>query len=283
MPGSISRDASAPGVSILRPCRHRGFTLIELLVVIAIISLLAAMLLPVLAQAKGKAKRIQCLNNERQMSITWVLYAGDNNENLVLNGQTVAGGSTNVKLWIQGVFFYAADNTNTALMLDSRYALFAPYLRTLAIYHCPSDRASVTEGGRIYPKIRSYGLNAFAGWTGQWDDRLGSPGVYRIFKKSSDIARPSTIFTFQDVFPDSICWPYFGVNMAVDSFFNFPAVYHNDGGVLGFADGHAEWHRWRDPRTLAAKSRDYHNHDDSSPGNVDLKWLRDHTTISFRQ
>ena len=280
MPGFTPHNESVPGASVPRLCRLRGFTLIELLVVIMIIGLLAAMLLPVLAQAKAKAKRVQCINNERQMSITWVMYAGDNNDNLALNGQTVAGGSTSIKLWIQGVFFYASDNTNTALMLDPKYALFAPYLRTLAIYHCPSDLVSVRVGPSVFPKIRSYGLNAFAGWTGQWDDRLGSPSIYRIFKKSTDIPMPSSIFTFQDVFPASICWPYFGVDMGADTFFNFPAVYHSDGGVLGFADGHAEWHRWQDPRTLAAKSKDYHDHDDSSPGNIDLKWLRSHTTVT---
>ena len=264
---------------------RRGFTLIELLVVIAIIAILAALLLPALAKAKIAAKKVQCINNQKQLAAVWVMYAGDNGDVLVPNGETYPP-STKDKLWIQGAFYYAEANTNSTYLLDPRYALFANYIRALKIYLCPTDREMVTVSGKPYPKIRSYSLNAYLGWTGTWDNRLGPVDsrrnpVYRVFKKHGELVPPlpGGVFIFQDVNPNSICWPFFGVQMVQEYFFNWPNSSHNRGGVVSFADGHVDYHKWRDPRTLAAYSTAYHQHQDSSPNNQDLAWLRARSTV----
>ena len=71
----------------------RAFTLIELLVVIAIIAILAGLLLPVLTRSKDKAQQTICLNNEKQMCLAMIMYAGDNRDYMAYPkwGETYAG------------------------------------------------------------------------------------------------------------------------------------------------------------------------------------------------
>lgn len=273
--------------------RLDGFTLVELLVVIAIIAILASLLLPTLAKAKAQAQRAKCINNERQLALTWLIYAGDHDEKVVLNGENGLSDSDNSPLWVYGTSHPNTPAfTNDTYLLDPKYAAFGPYLPATGTYRCPADSGELhvtggkgVLGGKTILRNRSYSLNGYVGAVSFMAEAANyiTP-KYQVFRKTSDLSPspPAGVFIFQDVNPASICFPAFIVRMPgseVEGFFHYPAAYHNGAGVLAFADGHAEQHRWQDPRTARLASlADVIPHSEESSNNRDLAWLREHTT-----
>jgi prepilin-type N-terminal cleavage/methylation domain-containing protein len=267
----------------LRKCGG-AFTLIELLVVIAIIGILAALLLPALAGAKDQARRIQCLNNQKQLILTWAMYSGDNRELLVPNGGE-NGFSPLPFMWIYGGNHGDAQTlVNVQYLLGADYALFAPYLKSAQPYKCPADRSTWPVNGTRVQELRSYAMNVYVGTPRENVVRpLSVNPAFRVFMKTSDLAahQPANRFVFMDANPASICTPAFGVEMASDRFVHYPSALHRGLGVLAFADSHVESHKWLDPRTRPglAAGANHIPHDESSPGNRDLLWIRERTSV----
>lgn len=146
-------------------CRtRRGFTLIELLVVIAIIATLAAVLFPVFAQAREKARSVACLSNTRQMGAGILLYCQDYDEGLPLFYTNVPGG---------------VCLPNASALCGYRamwqFAVY-PYWKNWQITQCPSDSVAGNDPVRKAFNL-SYGYNY--GYLSELCDANGKPGCGR--------------------------------------------------------------------------------------------------------
>jgi prepilin-type N-terminal cleavage/methylation domain-containing protein len=260
-----------------------GFTLIELLVVIAIIAILAAMLLPVLSRAKAQAQRAQCISNSKQLGLTFFLYVEDSADSVPRNGyleeyiMTLDQLLETTKLWVVGAtHLKPAWYTNSAALTDQHEASFASYVHNTGIYKCPSDRQKVKIGAGTFPRLRSYSMNSYVGWSqpaGGWNS-----SKYRTFDKTADLgaADPAQIFLFSDMNPESLCHSAFVVTD--QWFYHLPFAGHNRSGVLSFADGHVDTHRWTDPRTVKP-DWDLSTHFQGMANNPDLDWLLKHASV----
>jgi prepilin-type processing-associated H-X9-DG protein len=227
-----------------------------LLVVIAIIAILAAMLLPALARSKDKAYSIACMNHLKQLQTAWHMYAGEHRDSLPPNqsvydintGEPIPGAELSWT-WCPGNTRKDTTTTN----IEAGYLW--PYNRNAAIYHCPSDRSTVTlPSGDRKLRTRSYNMS---------ESINGIPFSVRSlqdipsFGKLTDIVRPSPtkIFVFIDVHEDGILDSLFGIpwpgsQWPDQQWWDLPANRHSQGANLSFSDGHVEHWKWKAPKVF---------------------------------
>ncbi len=239
--------------------------MVELLVVIAIIATLAAMLLPALNLAKGRAQTTQCLNNLKQLGLCWQLYAHDNNDVLVPNNSV--NGATATPPYLKGNSWCLADPTEA----NVKEGLLFGYNKSLGIYHCPADRSTLAynPNGQFDPvaganggtpgslRARSYTMSLSL--NGYPDFDLWVSGNIPMFKKLTEIKAPNTdkCLVFIDENEFTLTDSVFGMpteysdrvqNNSTPLWWSMPADRHNQGGDLSFADGHVEHWKWKVPK-----------------------------------
>jgi prepilin-type N-terminal cleavage/methylation domain-containing protein len=213
-----------------------AFTLIEILIVIAIIAILAALLLPALATAKSKGQRISCMNNLRQLGVACQVYTADNDGRLVENWPYALEPNLETNCWMHGNMRFSFEAANQGLLRTGK--LF-PYANNPNSYHCPADRSGTNSA-----RVRSYSMNS---WMGSRYMEVERPTFnqrpYRTFVRDSELnaATPANLFVIADEHEATIDDACFFVSMNdAEIFLNYPAMRHDRGYALSFADAHVE-------------------------------------------
>jgi prepilin-type N-terminal cleavage/methylation domain-containing protein/prepilin-type processing-associated H-X9-DG protein len=266
MSSSFGRGLSAPRRAFTP--RKAAFTLIELLVVIAIIAILAAILFPVFAQAREKARATTCLSNQRQISTGILMYSQDYDELYPLAFGRYPGFGW---VWSIGFNFPADWDTPADPAWDAQSACawanaIQPYVKNYGIFRCPSvnqDRQMSDVGWsyanpRKQPESLSLNYNGLlmgypqAGVSFPAEVIMVSEAQGKVAYKGVGIANPilrCRIANDPCVYqpkpgPNAACVTGNGGTSVPSYYGNNPSMWvHSQGQNFTFADGHVKWRR----------------------------------------
>ena len=211
------------------PAPRRAFTLIELLVVIAIIAILAAILFPVFAKAREKARQISCLSNEKQLSLGLIQYMSD------YDGTTPTAISGDHAGSIGGWIYYSSYGLGTtAAVFDVTKGSLWSYVKSAAVYVCPDDSAGRT-GGDSYATNGCIDAPILTGNTtgvaaGKSENAFDNPTSIMMFGEESSVNNTTN---------DGYLYRNAGTTPGGGDALS---TRHSDGSNLTFMDGHAKWY-----------------------------------------
>ena len=210
---------------------RRGFTLIELLVVIAIIAILAAILFPVFAKAREKARQASCLSNLKQIALAGMQYAQDYDERTP--GPTGAGmdwaspGGT-----CAGCFHKYESGYVPTTTAGKRWEPFQPYIKNRQVWWCPSTGTYRSYGWNRGGENRAIAVFNQPSQTVMFADGGGRGTA------NGDIAWISP--NYQDVNTDRDCCTNMS-NVGPGGHRHWIGDAHNSGANISFWDGHCKW------------------------------------------
>ena len=150
-----------------------------------------------MAKAKQKAQGIQCINNNRQLGLAWLMYAHDNGDRVVNNYDATFSILKPLDTWLPNGMTWDNSPMTTNFLLLQFGKLGTYTVKNYAIFKCPADVEPSAAGRRV----RSISMNAFVGDRG--NGLAINPG-YQQFRKLRDFRNPASVFVFLDEHPDSI-------------------------------------------------------------------------------